>query len=90
MGDVTDGANDINTARDLEPKPLREWRAEHMLSIRDLALRAEVSPSTIFLIEAGRSTPRPSVGRRLAEALNVEPRAITELLRTIRAYGGRG
>jgi DNA-binding XRE family transcriptional regulator len=89
MTDLADRGNRTEVTREPEPRPLRHWRAERMLSIRDLAQLAEVAPSTIFLIEAGRSTPRPSVARRIAEALDVEPRAITEVCQTIRAYGGR-
>lgn len=90
MIDVGDRANQPPVTAETQSRPLRDWRAERLLSIRDLALRAGVAPSTIFLIESGRSTPRPSVARRLAEALAVEPRAVTELCLTIRAYGGRG
>ena len=89
MVDLGEHTDNIGLVPDVDPRPLRDWRAERMLSIRDLALRAGVAPSTIFLIESGRSTPRPSVARRLAEALDVEPRAVSELRLTIRAYGGR-
>lgn len=57
---------------------LREARTNRLLSIRELAQRALVAPSTIYLIEAGRSTPRLSVVRRLSTALDVDPRAVKE------------
>ena len=57
---------------------LREVRAARFLSIRELAQRAQVAPSTIYLIEAGRSTPRPRVIRQLASALGIEPVAVDE------------
>ena len=62
---------------------LREARAERLLSIRDLARRASVAPSTIYLTESGRTTPRPGVARRLAAVLGVEPGQIAEFRRTI-------
>jgi transcriptional regulator with XRE-family HTH domain len=64
---------------------LREVRAECLLSIRELARRASVAPSTIYLIEAGRTIPRPSVVRRLSDVLGVEPRVIDEFQRSIEA-----
>lgn len=64
---------------------LRELRADRLLSIRELARQASVAPSTIYLIEAGRTTPRPRVVRQLAVVLGVEPRDIEEFRRTIEA-----
>jgi transcriptional regulator with XRE-family HTH domain len=64
---------------------LREARAERLLSIRDLAQRASVAPTTIYRTEAGLTTPRPSVARRLAEVLGVEPQEIEEFRRLIEA-----
>ena len=67
-------------------RSLREVRAERLLSLRELAQRADVAPSTIYLIEAGRTRPRLSVVRRLSEALAVDPRAVTEFRRAIRDH----
>src|SRR5215213_9915249 len=52
---------------------LRDLRAERLLSVRELARQASVAPSTIFLIEAGRTIPRQRVARQIARALHVEP-----------------
>ena len=60
-----------------------------LLTIRELAKLAGVAPSTIYSIESGRSTPHLAVVRRIAEALGVEPRTITEFRQAIRAHGGR-
>ncbi len=57
---------------------LREVRTTRLFSIRDLAQQARVAPSTIYLIEAGRSTASMSVIRRLATALDVDPAAVDE------------
>jgi transcriptional regulator with XRE-family HTH domain len=62
---------------------LRELRTAQLLTIRELAARAQVAPSTIYLIEAGRSMPRFGVARRLATALGVEPASVEEFRRAI-------
>ena len=64
---------------------LREVRAERLLSIRELARQASVAPSNVYLIEAGRSTPRPRVVRQLAAVLQVEPQEVDEFRRVIEA-----
>ena len=64
---------------------LREVRADQLLSIRELAQQAGVSPSTIYLIEIGRSIPRLSVVQRLATVLGVEPQAVDEFRQAIEA-----
>jgi transcriptional regulator with XRE-family HTH domain len=69
-------------------RPLRDFRAERLLSLRELAFLAEVAPSTVYLIEAGRSTPRRSVIRLLSAALDVDPMAVTEFRRALRAHAG--
>ncbi len=66
---------------------LREWRAERLLSIRDLARLAGVAPSTVYLIEIGRTLPRPSVMRRIAAVLEVDGHRVAEFRRAIAANG---
>jgi DNA-binding XRE family transcriptional regulator len=84
---VTDQIPNDDAAPDSEGRPLRDVRAERLLSIRELAQMAGVAPSTIYMIEAGRSLPQLSVARRIAEALQVDAMTILELRRTIRAHG---
>jgi transcriptional regulator with XRE-family HTH domain len=60
---------------------LRVLRAERLLSIRELARRASVAPSTIFLIESGRTIPRQRVARQIAEVLRIDPLEVDELRR---------
>jgi transcriptional regulator with XRE-family HTH domain len=62
---------------------LREIRAERLLTIRALAAQAGVAPSTIYLIEAGRTVPRLSVVRRLATALAVPAATVDEFRQAI-------
>ena len=57
---------------------LREVRVARLLSVRELAQRAGVAPSTIYLIEAGRLTPGPLSSRLLAGALHLVPTAVDE------------
>jgi transcriptional regulator with XRE-family HTH domain len=64
---------------------LRHVRAERLLSIRELARQASVAPSTLYLIEAGRTMPRPRVVRCLAAVLGVEPNEVDEFRRAIEA-----
>jgi transcriptional regulator with XRE-family HTH domain len=87
---VTDSDENREVAAEPDGRLLRAARAERLLSIRELATLAEVAPSTIRLIETGRSTPRLAVVRRLAEALYVDPHTIVEFRRAIRSHGGRG
>jgi transcriptional regulator with XRE-family HTH domain len=68
-------------------RSLREARAERLLSIRELARRAGVAPTTIYMIEAGRSTPRPSMMACLASALGVDPHTVTEFRQAIEVHG---
>lgn len=64
---------------------LREVRILRLLSIRDLARTAGVAPSTIYLIEAGRTTPRLNIVQRLSAALAVEPQTVEEFRTAIEA-----
>jgi transcriptional regulator with XRE-family HTH domain len=69
------------------PRPLRAWRAERLLAIRDLARLADVAPSTVYLIEAGRATPHPATMRGIAAALGVDAVQVDEFRAAIAARG---
>jgi transcriptional regulator with XRE-family HTH domain len=64
---------------------LRELRADRLLTIRELAQRAGVAPSSVYLIETGRVTPRVSMMRRLATALGVDPEVVAEFRQAMAA-----
>ena len=83
---MTEHDHDVDSQPGTGTRSLREVRAERLLSISELAQSAGVARSTIFMIEAGRSTPRLSVVRRLAEALEIDPQEVAELRRAIRAH----
>ena len=74
---------------DTRPWSLRDLRAERLLSIRELARLAGVAPSTVHLTETGRTTPHPSVMRRIAAALEVDARQVAEFRRAIDARAGQ-
>lgn len=57
---------------------LRTVRRNQLLSQRDLAKKAQVTPSTIYLIEAGQTRPRLKIMRKICEALALAPQEITE------------
>ena len=62
---------------------LKEARARRLLTVRDLAERAGVAPSTVYLAETGRSVPRFAVIRKLCDALGVEPAEVVEFAAAI-------
>jgi len=62
---------------------LRELRADRLLSIRELARIASVAPSTVYLIESGRTIPRQRVARQIARALRIDPNEVDEFRRRI-------
>ena len=64
-------------------KTLREWRAQQLLTIRDLAGKAGVSSQTVVQIEHGRKTPRTRTIRRICDALEVEPAQVAEFAAAI-------
>jgi transcriptional regulator with XRE-family HTH domain len=68
---------------------LRQVRTQRLLTIRELARRAEVAPSTIYLIEAGRTKPLLRVIRQVAAALNVEPNFVEEFRQAMEEVGVR-
>jgi transcriptional regulator with XRE-family HTH domain len=68
---------------------LKAARAARLLTVRGLAEAAGVAPSTVYLIENGRSVPRFEAIRKLSEALGVDPAEIAEFAAAI-AEAGQG
>ncbi len=66
---------------------LKEARAARLLTVRGLAERAGVAPSTVYLVENGRSVPRFAVIRAIWDALGVEPGDIEEFAAAIEDAG---
>ena len=74
------GAKDRNVCTILDVMPrisgdrLRKVRDMRLLSQRELAERAGLSPTTILKLESGRvDEPHPRTIRKLADALEVDP-----------------
>jgi transcriptional regulator with XRE-family HTH domain len=55
---------------------LRELRREQVLSLRELEEISGVSYNTIWRIEAGRQGAQPRTIRKLAKALEVNPKEL--------------
>jgi transcriptional regulator with XRE-family HTH domain len=70
----------VNNPATLTLVGLRELRLERVLSQRELAERAGVSPKTVLDVETGKIRPHPATLRKLAAALGVEPSALAEHL----------
>ena len=57
---------------------LREARLQALLSMRQLARKAGLSATTIYLLETGQRTPQLLTIYKLSRALNIDPHEITE------------
>ncbi len=68
-------------------KSLREHRVERMLSQRELARRAGVTPRTLLFIELGRRHPTYRTISKLSAALRVAPEAVAEFSLSLHAKG---
>lgn len=75
------------TQSDQEAADLREWgahmrrlRKRNLLSQRDLAQKAGITHSTVYLLEAGRTRPRLVVLRSLFKALRLDGQPIEALI----------
>ena len=55
---------------------LKTLREERVMTLRELGEKAGVSKDTIWRLEHGRSGAYPSTIRKLAQALDVEPREL--------------
>ena len=68
-------------------KTLREARTERLLTMRELAEQAGVAPSTIYLIEHGRTTPTLRAIRAISAALEMKAAEIAEFSAAIEERG---
>ena len=62
----------------ISPEKLKRLRNRKLLSQRDLAQRAGLSPTTILHIETGQVEPTFVTVRKLTEALDVDPSELLE------------
>jgi transcriptional regulator with XRE-family HTH domain len=63
---------------------LREARLQALLSMRQLARKAEISPTTIYLLESGQRSPQLLTIYKLSRALGVAPDEIEEFRRAMK------
>jgi transcriptional regulator with XRE-family HTH domain len=61
---------------DVDGQRLRELRVERALTLRALGERSDVAYDTINKLELGQRPARLSTIRKLADALDVEPREL--------------
>jgi transcriptional regulator with XRE-family HTH domain len=61
---------------EIDVEKLKELREARALSLRELANEAGVGHNTIYRIEHGQGNVLPRTVRRLAKALDVEPREL--------------
>ena len=55
---------------------LRELRRRRVLTLEELAEKADVGRNTIWRLEDGRQGAHPRTVRKLAEALGVDPKEL--------------
>jgi transcriptional regulator with XRE-family HTH domain len=68
-------------------RTLREWRCNELLSVRELALRAGVTPKTVTDIEYGRRKPTYETMRSICAALGIGANEISEFAATLQSRG---
>ena len=66
------------TDMEVNVERLRTLRTEHVLTLRELAETAGVSKDTIWRLENGHSDAHPSTIRKLAKALEVQPKELVK------------
>lgn len=66
----------VNRLMKVDGMRLRQLRREHAWSQRDLARESGVSQDAIARLELGQREAQPRTLRRLAAALDVEPREL--------------
>jgi DNA-binding XRE family transcriptional regulator len=64
---------------EVDVERLSTLRTEHVLTLRELAEAAGVSKDTIWRLENGHSDAHPSTIRKLAKALDVQPRELVKV-----------
>jgi transcriptional regulator with XRE-family HTH domain len=62
----------------VDGEKLRQLREARFFSHRDLAREADVSPTTVLNLEAGRVEAQRRTIRKLAQALEVDPAELVE------------
>lgn len=66
---------------------LKELRTRKLMTVRELAEQAHISPSTISVIEKGHGRPALSTIRKLSGLFSVDPMEVEEFREAIEARG---
>lgn len=66
---------------------LKELRARQLMTVRELAELAHMSPSTISVIEKGHGRPALSTIRKLSKLFSVDPMDVDEFREAIEVRG---
>ena len=69
---------------------LREARLQALLSMRQLARKAGVSPTTIYMLESGQHSPQLLTTYKLSRALGVEPAEVDEFRSAVETHRETG
>lgn len=64
---------------------LRHWRTDRLLSIRELATAADITPKTLTDIEYGRRRPTYETMRSICQVLNIDAHDIVEFQAALHA-----
>lgn len=73
----------------MSPQPLRELRISRLMSVRELAREARITPKTLTDIEYGRRKPTYETMRNVCEALQLNAHDVFEFGRVIEMRAGR-
>ena len=64
---------------------LREARLQALLSMRQLARKAGLSATTVYLLENGKRSPQLLTIYKLSRALGIDPHELTEFQQVMEA-----
>jgi XRE family transcriptional regulator, regulator of sulfur utilization len=87
--DQTEAKPSVDLTRSFGPA-LRHWRKQRGYSQEKLAVRADIHPTEIGLLERGKREPRLGIITKLAGALEVPPSALFKGLTFVPSENGHG
>ncbi len=68
----------LTCVMEVDVEKFKRLREDQVLSQRELARMAGVTPATVWRLENGYKEARPQTIRKLARALGVEPKELTK------------
>ncbi len=68
-------------------RTLKEFRHARMLTLTELAVRADVAYATVQAVEGHKREPSIRTIRKISEALGVEPNGIVEFAKALELRG---